>query len=101
MYAEYKTFQNSDWQIASIKANLHQGIISVHSWCSQNNMVINSTKTKCLLPGSKQKFSTNIKLSLSLGDSPIQNGYHPEVSCLYVEYLLTWNIRVDKNVLNI
>jgi hypothetical protein len=50
----------------------------------------------CMVLGSRQKLNNNVKLELSLGDTPIQNVNVQKLLGVYVDSSLTWNIHIDK-----
>jgi hypothetical protein len=41
--------------IFEIEATLNEDLNSVNMWCTNNNMVIHSTKTTCMLIDTKQR----------------------------------------------
>jgi hypothetical protein len=55
MYADDTTLSINGKNIFEIEATLNEDLNSVNMWCTNNNMVINPTKTTCMLIGTKQK----------------------------------------------
>ena len=54
MYADDTTLSINGKNIFEIEATLNEDLNSVSMWCTNNNMVINPTKTTCMLIGTKQ-----------------------------------------------
>ena len=54
MYADDTTLSIKGKNILEIEATLNDDINSVNMWCTNNNMVINPTKTTCMLIGTVQ-----------------------------------------------
>jgi hypothetical protein len=55
MYADDTTLSINGKNIFEIEATLNENLNSVNMWCTNNNMVINPTKTTCMLIGTKQR----------------------------------------------
>ena len=55
MYADDITLSINGKNIFEIEATLNEDLNSVSMWCTNNNMVINPTKTTCMLIGRQQR----------------------------------------------
>jgi hypothetical protein len=55
MYADDTTLSINGKNIFEIEATLNEDLNSVNMWCTNNNMVINPTKTTCMPIGTKQR----------------------------------------------
>jgi hypothetical protein len=55
MYADDTTLSINGKNIFEIEATLNEDLNSVSMWCTNNNMVINPTKTTCMQIGTKQR----------------------------------------------
>ena len=63
----------SDTNIPSIQSRLQSGLDKVSSWCDKNSMVVNPTKTKCMVIATRQRRQTKpLTLNLDLGGQPIR-----------------------------
>ena len=69
MYADdcmlYTTGNN--WK--RVFACLQDSLTSFDIWCMQNNMVLNVSKSKCLVIGSRHKLSSNVDYEHNLGEN--------------------------------
>ena len=53
MYVDDTTLSINGKNIFEIEATLNEDLNSVNMWCTNNNMVINPTKTTCMLIGTQ------------------------------------------------
>jgi hypothetical protein len=51
MYADDTTLHCHSNRKSDIERNLNEDLNTVNKWCIQNNMLINPTKTTCMLIG--------------------------------------------------
>ncbi len=55
LYADDTTLHISSKSIANLNLCLNQDLLNVIEWCTENDMVINDRKSKCMLLGSERR----------------------------------------------
>ena len=58
LYADDTTLYSTALDKSSLEADLQKALDSVHTWCLENGMLINTEKTKLMLIASRQKRSS-------------------------------------------
>ena len=71
----------------------------VHDWVACNKLVLNISKTKCMVLGTKQRLSTSPKLVLNLGNSIIQQVESAKLLGVMVDCSLSWSNHINYIVL--
>ena len=74
MYADDSTLTTSAATVNVLQEELNQDIVSVTQWCTNNNMVLNTGKTKTCIITTRQKRSRleQSELDLSIGTCQLQ-----------------------------
>ena len=66
MYDDDATLHKSSSSVSIISETLNNDLLKVKEWCRHNNMVLNPSKTTCILIGSKHKLKncacSNLKI---------------------------------------
>ena len=66
LYADDTTLYGTASDKSSLEANLQKALDSVHTWCLENGMLINTDKTKLMLIASRQKRNSLIDGELKI-----------------------------------
>ena len=78
MYADDTTLSINGKNIFEIEATLNEDLNSVNMWCTNNDMVINPTKSTCMLIGRKQRkamMEKEFKIYIS-NETSVDNFHH-------------------------
>ena len=75
IFADDTTVHKASPSLQILENDLNHDIQRVQTWCAENHMIINENKTKCMLIGTKQKFSklSNSTLAINVNNMPIEN----------------------------
>ena len=95
LYADDSTLYTSGAKSLEVQTNLQSSLNSILDWCTYNNMVVNPTKTKCMLIGPKNKF-IYCKLDLRINNVPIENVESHKILGVHVDKHLSWAVHIDK-----
>ncbi len=95
MFADDTTIHTSGTDPTNNNINLQADLNSIATWCEQHKMVINSNKTTSMSIGTRQKLSTVPNLSLSLGQSQLENVTCQKLLGLNIDQNLLWTQHVD------
>ena len=96
MYADDTTLNINGKNIFEIEATLNEDLNSVNMWCTHNNMVINPTKTTCMLIGTKQRKTMMEKeFNIYIGNENIQNVNIQKLLGICLDHNLDWKNQID------
>lgn len=96
MYADDTTLSINGKNIFEIEATLNEDLNSVSIWCTNNNMVINPTKTTCMLIGTKQRKAMMEKeFNIYISNENIQNVNIQKLLGIYLDHNLDWKNQID------
>ncbi len=95
LYADDSTLYVSGFSLLEIQTNLQNDLDSIFKWCTVNNMLINPSKSKCMLIGSKQNIRTK-ELRLKFNNMFIENVENHMILGFNVDKHLTWKLHIDK-----
>ena len=94
MYADDTTLSINGKNIFEIEATLNEDLNSVSMWCTNNNMVINPTKTTCI--GTKQRKTMMEKeFNIYIGNENIQNVNIQKLLGICLDHNLDWKNQID------
>ena len=99
-YVDDSTLYTSGTKSLEVQTNFQSSLNSILDWCTYNNMLVNPTKTKCMLIGPKNK-STSCKLDLRINNVPIENVESHKILGVHVDKHLSWAVHIDKTCLKI
>ena len=93
LYADDTTFYDFQNDINQLETNLQLSLTSLHDWCRQNGMVINTDKMKVMLITIRQKRQNlqNSALSLRYDDMDIRMTTCNKILGVHVDENLMWN----------
>ena len=96
MYADDTTLSINGKHKFEIEATLNEDLNSVSMWCTNNNMVINPTKTTCMLIGTKQRKAMMEKeFNIYISNENIQNVNIQKLSGICLDHNLDWKNQID------
>ena len=97
MFADDSTLHSAASEVPKINDNLQQGLTNVSKWCSKNKMIINPSKTKCMLVTTRQKHQLNPPpLNLCFENSPIQQVNKHKLLGVIIDEQLSWKPHMNK-----
>jgi hypothetical protein len=74
MYVDDSTIHISREHISDIQTKVQEDLNRIELWCKDNNMLINSNRTKCMSVGTMQKLAfQNQELSLTINFEQLQH----------------------------
>ena len=86
-----------DTTVEKLQTNISLDLKLVEDWCQQNKLVINNTKSKCMIICTHQKrkhLKTDV-LSVSVNDALLENVNYYKILGLYIDKNLKWKIHID------
>ena len=97
LFADDDTLHNSEGTLCEIENNLREDIEYIDTWCTENRMVINEKKTKCMLIGSRQRLARlpDPTLNIQINGQLIDNINDDKLLGMRVDNTLQFNKHVD------
>ena len=99
MYADDSTLYYSAASYGLLNEVLNSELSIVHNWVVCNKFVLNTSKTKCMMLGSRQKLASFPKLALNIGNSSIQQVESVKLLGVMVDCSLTWSSHISSIIL--
>ena len=97
MYADDTNLSITSNSINNIEVKLNDDLVRVNEWLIANKLTLNSSKTKFMLIGSRQRLSTfQTVSSLSIGENIINQAKYTKSLAVFLDCNLSWNIHIDK-----
>jgi len=98
MYADDSTLHTVGKTVSSISEDLQSEMNKVVSWCDENKMVINTSKTKCMLITTKQKEShlNDDKLEILVNGEGLEQVRQEKLLGVTLDCNLDWSYHIDK-----
>jgi hypothetical protein len=96
-YADDTNLTVSAITIEDIQNKLSRDLTVVEAWCNNNQLVINTSKSKCMLICTQQKRQHLITdtLNLSLYGTSLENVECQKILGVYIDKNLTWRSHID------
>ena len=93
LYADDTTLYDIQDSLEQLENNLQSALNSLHIWCKQNGMKLNSSKTKVMLVTSNQKRQrlTNENLDLIFNNESLNMISNDKILGVFVDNNLTWS----------
>ena len=93
LYADDTTLYDIQDSMEQIGENLQRAINNLHTWCQNNGMILNSSKTKVMLVTSNQKRQRlhNDNLILNYNNETLSMITNDKILGVYVDNNLTWS----------
>lgn len=100
LFADDSTFSVVGKDRSSISQDVNIILQNVLSWCKENKMAINVSKTKCMCIGSKQKLSAicSDSFDVLLDGEKVGESVCEKVLGVYVDETLSWSFHIDQIV---
>lgn len=95
LFADDATLDVAALEVPEIRESLQSALDDVSSWCISNKMVLNPSKTECMLVASRQKLQTGqLPLNLLLNSHPIQQVTEHRTLGVTIDHCLEWQPHV-------
>ena len=93
LYADDTTLYSTALDKSSLEADLQKALDSVHTWCLENGMLINTEKTKLMLIASRQKRSSLIDsdLKITFNNVDLRNSSNEKILGVHMDQNFVWN----------
>ena len=100
MFADDATLTFSGTSVENIIVNLNCDLQEATKWCDNNNMVINTDKTKAMFISTSHKHPTiqNSTHDLRVGTASVQNSHTERLLGVTLDSTLSWITQVDKTI---
>ena len=97
MYADDSTFSTAQKNIAECQNILQDNIRNIEEWCTQNRLLINVNKTKCMIICSEQKHRQmdNTSFDLVLNGNVLETVSSMKILGINIDDCLLWRNQVD------
>ena len=97
MFADDATLHTYHKNIEGIENALNFDLCEIENWCSKNQMVLNTNKTKCMLMGTQQRKSRidSPELNLYASNKLIENVESEKLLGVHIDGSLRYNHHID------
>ena len=97
MYADDSTFHSSAKTVEELNDTLTDDMFNVHTWCNENNMVVNLDKTKAMLISTYQK-AARLKSDLEVyyNGTKLKTTNTEKQLGVIIDKNLLWKCHIDK-----
>ena len=97
LFADDTTISVTGKHMSHINNNINTVLHDISNWCTQNKMVVNASKTKCMCIGSKQRLSAlaDEKLDVHFGESSINASCCEKVLGIHIDSTLSWSDHIN------
>ena len=96
MLADYTTLHTSGKDIMQIRSSIQDSLDQVSSWCDNNHMVINPTKTKSVTVATRQKHQLSpLPLDLVLNGAKIDQVSEHRLLGITIDNTLRWDSHIN------
>ena len=98
MIQDHTTLHLSSKSIVNLNICLNKDLNNVIKWCKENDMTINSKKSKCMLVGSDRKLvnCNEFLCVLSQDNIALDNVEVEKLLGIHIDKNLSWSIQIDK-----
>lgn len=102
LYADDSTLHLSGKNVYMLEKEMQNELNSVEVWCRENNMYINTSKSKCMLIGTKPKLSTiEIQPRLEIFSEFLNVSACEKILGIQIDANLIWKEQIDMICKNI
>jgi len=96
LFADDATLHTPDKDISVINARLQTSLHEVSDWCESNSMVLNPSKTECMVITTRQKHQLSpLKLDLHINGNPVQQVTQHKLLGVVVDDQLKWEAQIE------
>ena len=93
-YADDTTIIACDKTLNEVQLKLQSSVDNALVWLNNNRLLVNSSKSKCMLIGTRQRLA-NSSLLIHINGTFLENCEYTKLLGLYIDSNLTWNKHVD------
>ena len=91
LFADDTTIHTPDTNVSSVETRLQKSLNKISSWCDDNSMVVNPTKTESMVVATRQKRQVNtLALNLTLNNQPIRQVTEHNLLGVIVDEDMKW-----------
>lgn len=95
MYADDSTLYKSAQTMAEITSVLNKELQLVYEWITNNKMVLNISKTKSIVFGTKYSLRSKPQLNLSLNNVAVEQVQEIKLLGVTLDSILSWSEHID------
>ena len=96
IFADDTTVQKTAPSIDLINNGIAEDTLLIQRWCKQNRMVINPSKTKCMIIGSSQRLSrSHDKFLVCIDNTPIECVENDKLLGVHIDNSLNYSKHID------
>ena len=96
LFADDATLHTPDKSVTVVSMRLQQSLQEVSDWCNTNRMVLNPSKTECMIITTRQKHQLEpLSLSLSLNGTAIKQVAKHRLLGVTVDNQLQWKFHIE------
>ena len=96
LYADDSTIHLAGKDFITLQSTVQEDLLSVEDWCNDNNMFINTNKTKYMIIGTKQKvMSLNMENVLTINNEILESSICESLLGVKIDPTLNWNNQID------
>ena len=99
LYADDTTIHCSSSSVSNINMKLNNDMKKIHDWCNDNDMVINTEKSKSMIVGSCHKLqNADSDLKILYEDILLENVENEKLLGIYIDNSLSWSEQINHMV---
>ena len=96
LFADDSTLHANEKTVSILSNILQQSLDEIFDWCNNNQMLINTSKTKSMLITTRQKHQNNLSsLQLSLEGEPIEQVRNHRLLGVIIDDQMTWCTHIN------
>ena len=96
LFADDGTIHTQEKSIMTINFRLQESLNEVSEWCTKNAMILNPSKTECMVICTRQKRQLGpLSLNLSMGGSAIKQVSDHRLLGVIIDHNLTWQDHIN------
>ena len=97
LFADDATVHTPDKSISVVEERLQQALTEISDWCKINSMVLNPSKTKCMIIATRQKHQlAPLSLNLSIQNEPVNQVAEHRLLGVTIDNQLKWQAHINK-----
>ena len=97
LYADDSTIHMAGRDIIEIQPKIQQDLYEIEKWCENNNVFVNTNKTKCMVIGTRQNMSMqSIDPLFSINSQTLQISNCEKLLGVKIDSYLSWLHQVNQ-----
>ena len=97
LFADDATIHTPDKDISVVQDRLQQEMDEITDWCSKNSMLLNPSKTECMIIATRQKHQlAPLNLNLSIQNDPVTQVAEHRLLGVTIDNQLRWQAHINK-----